>query len=493
MKKIIILLALAVALMAVAAVSYKIPVVRDTVASMLPLDLKVKIKRTLFPGEYVAEQLAVQQSQYAALEERFAKQQTRAAELAEDRFFADLSVGATASWPVLSKVLSQSRMELVVHRSRDESIQASDNTSYWASHYALPFLPTGLQYGYKPLFFVDSSDTHLYLITGDGTVLHMAVDGLSQPKATLISIPTNVRKLIRDERFYAPSWFSVKDMKIHGDYLYFSYTKKVGELYTLSIMRAELNNEQLEFEEFFTLDDPVEEREPFNAHQIGGRLVAFSDKELLMSTGDFRKYEKAQDENSLLGKIFSINLESKQTTLISKGHRNVQGLSYDPANKVVVSTEHGPNGGDEINVNRLSAGGELANFGWPQASYGLHYDSRFHPEAPLHKSHSEHGYLEPLKHYTPSVGISEIVKLPKTFAQGFNNDYFAATMGLNPSLPIFSLHHFRLDSQSRQIETESIIKIGERIRDVEVLDAKRVVMALEGNGTPAIGVLRFYK
>ena len=45
-------------------------------------------------------------------------------------------------------------------------------------------------------------------------------------------------------------------------------------------------------------------------------------------------------------------------------------------------------------------------------------------EAPLHKSHSKYGFLEPIKNYTPGIGISEIIEIPKTFDPNFKNDYF---------------------------------------------------------------------
>ena len=99
--------------------------------------------------------------------------------------------------------------------------------------------------------------------------------------------------------------------------------------------------------------------------------------------------------------------------MISKGHRNPQGLFYDKMNKFILSTEHGPYGGDEINMIMLNHKG-LQNFGWPIASYGEHYTDPKKVKIkkyPLLKSHRDHGFIEPLKYFVPSIGISEIVKI----------------------------------------------------------------------------------
>jgi hypothetical protein len=434
MKKLIALFALT---LIISFIAFSVPQTRNFVAGLLPLNVKLALRKTVFIIPAMREDLRIQAQQLAQQETTITEQSKRLQELDQRQFFANLSNGAHQSWPNLALVYSQSPNSLALDLST-QTIRASDGQKYHLSQYKLPFLPTGLQYGYKPLFYVDSNQSNLFLITGDGVV----------------------------------------------------FTTNINQDYTLSILVADLSESSLEFSEFFTVPEAVSVRDPFNAHQIGGRIVAFGNDRLLVSTGDFRKYDKAQSDTSLLGKIFAIDIHSKRVELLSKGHRNVQGLAYAADGNAIFSTEHGPNGGDEINLNLIKDNPDIENFGWPMASYGLHYDSRFHPEAPLHKSHKEHGYREPLKQFTPSVGISEIIKVPSTFSNNFTNDYFASTMGLNAAVAIQSLHHFRMNSAYNKITYESVIKIGERIRDLEVLDDKRLVMALEGNGTPAIGILQ---
>ena len=100
------------------------------------------------------------------------------------------------------------------------------------------------------------------------------------------------------------------------------------------------------------------------------------------------------------------------------GHRNVQGLDYLSENEFILSTDHGPAGGDEINLATIPD--SIQNFGWPISSYGIHYGTenalndshsadldRIIASAPLHKSHSDYGFTEPIKYYNLNPGISE--------------------------------------------------------------------------------------
>ena len=125
--------------------------------------------------------------------------------------------------------------------------------------------------------------------------------------------------------------------------------------------------------------------------------------------------KKAQDDNSYFGKVLSISLDDGSYEIISKGHRNPQGLAVTKNSNFLVETEHGPVGGDEVNIIEV---GKNQNFGWPISSYGEHYGGKNAPETknkyekyPLHKSHSEHGFIEPLKYFNPSIGISQIIGL----------------------------------------------------------------------------------
>ena len=93
-------------------------------------------------------------------------------------------------------------------------------------------------------------------------------------------------------------------------------------------------------------------------------------KNILFSIGYSYVKNAAQEVNSLLGKIIKINLDSKKSKIISIGHRNPQGLKYIKDENLIINSEHGPKGGDEINFNKLDEGKKTKNFGWDIASYG---------------------------------------------------------------------------------------------------------------------------
>jgi glucose/arabinose dehydrogenase len=128
---------------------------------------------------------------------------------------------------------------------------------------------------------------------------------------------------------------------------------------------------------------------------------------------DFNDWRKPQDLKSSFGKIIEYNITDKKKNILSLGHRNSQGLYFDRERKLIISTDHGPKGGDEVNL--INANESAVNFGWPTSSYGEHYDAvplsqKTKRVAPLYKSHIKHGFREPILVFTPSIGISQIIK-----------------------------------------------------------------------------------
>ena len=150
---------------------------------------------------------------------------------------------------------------------------------------------------------------------------------------------------------------------------------------------------------------------------------------------------------------------SRNYKVISMGHRNPQGLYYNKEDNFLIEAEHGPQGGDEINIIKLNQK-EIPNYGWAISSYGEHYgganasyNQKTYEKYPLYKSHSDYGFIEPIKYFVPSIGISQIVGLDK------KNHYVVA------SLKDSSLYFFEL-KDNKEIINMKRIEIGERIRDM---------------------------
>ena len=107
-------------------------------------------------------------------------------------------------------------------------------------------------------------------------------------------------------------------------------------------------------------------------------------------------------------RFWKYDLNTKKTklsppTIISKGHRNPQGLTL--FNKKIYAVEHGPKGGDELNL--ISQNG---NYGWNNFSYGTKY---IKPDEEYNRSNNK--YIEPIYYFTPSIGISDVSKCPEIF------------------------------------------------------------------------------
>ena len=113
----------------------------------------------------------------------------------------------------------------------------------------------------------------------------------------------------------------------------------------------------------------------FNGHQSGGRIVDFDNENIFLSIGEYRSRYLSQKNESVFGKIVKINLTNVKYSIISKGHRNPKGLFYDKKNKILLETEHRPQGGDEINLIEPNTQ-TVPNYGWPISSYGEHYGGK---------------------------------------------------------------------------------------------------------------------
>lgn len=219
----------------------------------------------------------------------------------------------------------------------------------------------------------------------------------------------------------------------------------------------------------------------------GGRMALLPDRTLLITIGDgFNYREKAQDLSNGLGKIVRINLdgsipadnpfvgkEGALPEIYSYGHRNEQGLAIDPATGAIWETEHGPMGGDELNI--IAPG---ANYGWPIATYGLDYSG-----AQVSPFTEYEGTKQPVKYWLPSIGPSGLAI--------YHGDLFPEWKGdlLVGALAKTALH--RLDMEDGKVVGEERFLDGERVRDVrEGPDGAIYVTTEDHDGAPVGKVLR---
>lgn len=202
------------------------------------------------------------------------------------------------------------------------------------------------------------------------------------------------------------------------------------------------------------------------AAHYGGRLLMLPDGSLLLGLGDgFNLREQAQDLGSHLGKIVRfhadgsvpddnpfVGREDVLPEIYSYGHRNIQGLARDPVSGHVYAHEHGPRGGDELNVI-----GPGANYGWPLATHGRDYSG-----ALVTPYRQLEGMEDAVLGWTPSIAPSGLARYDGELFPGWQGDLLVTALAARELR--------RVQLRDGRVVGESILLkgLGERLRDVRV-------------------------
>ena len=214
--------------------------------------------------------------------------------------------------------------------------------------------------------------------------------------------------------------------------------------------------------------------------QAGGRMLTDGPDHLLVVIGDHGQGEYAQDLASHLGKLVRVEIETGHTEVLAFGLRNPQGLARDEAG-YLWETEHGPQGGDELNV--LVAGG---NYGWPQVTYGVGYGSRVNvsqaEQVGLHD-----GFAKPAFAWVPSIGISSLIVNDERWFPLWKDDLLIGSLSGTQGSG-YALYRVRRDGTDVQYVER--IEVGNRIRDLAQMPDSR--LALLADGGRVYFLSRFY-
>ena len=374
-----------------------------------------------------------------------------------------------------------------------------DNTNFKLQAFTNPILdaiaPTSSIRAY-----LENYNGNLFLITGTGELMYTSIKNIKNENFILNKIQTNFRDIAGSD-YIQKQKRVVTDLLIKKNKLYVSYIKSrpAKECEEMAILVSNLDLNEMVFKEFFS------------DHQCmyimlgseGGRLSDFIGNKILMTIGDGSSYEghresHPQKTESLLGKIISIDEDTKEYELLSMGHRHPQGLFYDKESNIIFSTDHGPEGGDEINVDISPDDGKIKNYGWAISSYGDHYgfpgpgipltdDLKILYEiAPIHKSHKDYGFIEPLKEFTPAIGISPIIETNEFIHLPNKKVLYVGSLGWEIEDGDLSIHQIILNSDLT-IAEHKIIPIGERVRDIiYVKELNKILLFLESSGSIAI-------
>lgn len=261
--------------------------------------------------------------------------------------------------------------------------------------------------------------------------------------------------------------------------LFLSYAHGTPEANATRVARARLDGAKLsDLKVIFEVTPAKSGRAHF-----GSRLLPLEDGTLLVSVGDGGNpptrlgeafiRDQAQNLGSPIGKMVRIRADvggppqgnpfvgrdGADPVIWSYGHRNIQGLARDPATGALFATEHGAQGGDELN--RLKPG---ANYGWPIVTHAVEYG----PERrPITADRARDGTEQPLAVWTPAVAPSGLAVYRGAVFPQWNGDLLAGALiwreRSNPGAVI------RLDlDEAGQVRGQTQIQIGARVRDVRV-------------------------
>jgi aldose sugar dehydrogenase len=245
--------------------------------------------------------------------------------------------------------------------------------------------------------------------------------------------------------------------------LYFCYAEPVEGRARTALARARLIDEGTarigDVEVIFRQAGPLS-----SGNHFGCRIVQTPDDNLFLTTGDhFTTRDQAQNLGNDLGKIIRIRPDGSfppdnpfvgkaaaKPEIWSYGHRNPQGLALHPVTGKLWEHEHGPRGGDEVNL--IEKG---KNYGWPVIGYGIDYSG-----AKIHESTQKAGMEQPLKYWVPSIAPSGM-----TFYTG---NVFAPWRGslFVGALAGQLLVRLELDGDKVVREERLLQQLRERIRDV---------------------------
>ncbi|MFC1779133.1 PQQ-dependent sugar dehydrogenase [Thermodesulfobacteriota bacterium] len=200
---------------------------------------------------------------------------------------------------------------------------------------------------------------------------------------------------------------------------------------------------------------------------FGSRIAFCSDRTLYVTLGERQKFTPAQDLTTTLGKVIRINRDGSippdnpsiigaEPEIFSYGHRNPQGAAIRPGGDELWVTEHGPQGGDEIN--KIVAGG---NYGWPVVSYGCNYGDPVSDACRIGGGVHAPNYIEPVSYWVPvSIAPSGMIFYTGAgFPQWQGNLFVGALVGT-------ALWRVELNEDQEVLRERLFFEPNERIRDV---------------------------
>ncbi len=274
------------------------------------------------------------------------------------------------------------------------------------------------------------------------------------------------------------------DVQVHPDFInnhyiylgFTSYLKRRKNKTFTSIVRARLKNNSLIDQKIIYKADDIY-YSGVTVH-YGTRIVFDKEGYLYFSIGDRGRRDQAQLLDYPNGKIHRLHDDGSIPTnnpfiqeknaiksIWTYGNRNPQGLAIHPVSSTIFETEHGPKGGDELNI--LSSGN---NYGWPEITYGKNYSG-----TTITKYTHKKGMEQPVIHWTPSIAVCGIDFYDGELFKNWENNLLVSSLKFE--------NLYRLEIKDNKVtEQEIVYRAGSRIRDVETGPEGFIYLALEDPG-----------
>lgn len=269
------------------------------------------------------------------------------------------------------------------------------------------------------------------------------------------------------------------DIKVHPNYatnkyIYITYSKPMSGGASTAVMRFQLEGNALVNKQDVFVAKPVVDAD----FHFGSRVVFDKAGFMFVSVGERGTMKKVQELNNDHGKVHRIyddgrvptdnpfaNQAGANATIWSYGHRNPQGMVFDAASNQLWVVEHGPKGGDELNL--IEKG---KNYGWPETSYGINYDGSV-----LTEYKEKQGIQNPVRYWVPSIAPCGMTQI--------TSDQYGAWKG-NLLVGALAFQHIaRVELNNTQFKSEQKLlqDIG-RVRAVEQGPDGFIYAVTEGPG-----------
>lgn len=287
------------------------------------------------------------------------------------------------------------------------------------------------------------------------------------------------RKIQGFPETYLKGQSGLLDIQLHPKYaengwIYTTYAKPGENGGSTTLIRFKLNGDQIT-----DLEELLQTQPLSNASvHFGSRIIFDKEGYVYFSTGERGVKENSQNLSNDMGKIHRlhddgripadnpfVNTPNARPSIWSYGHRNVQGMVYNAEKDIIYATEHGPRGGDELNVVEKGK-----NYGWPVITYGIDYSG-----AIISDLTEKEGMEQPIHYWNPSIATCGLMY--------YTGDKFPAWKGNVFSGALAMTHVARIEVDGHQyLSQEKLLDGYGRVRQVAQSPDGYIYVLTEGPG-----------